>query len=496
MKRSFILAIASWAATLLAACGTVKVESVRVPASDLNGYMSPPGIYYALPRSEVALVFPVTLERQTKGFTGNIIDDCVAACGIQQADGARPKACELAKANDSIVLGRPEIARRELQDLNHLYRLNIDGGFLDGVAHAVTVAENGVLSEATSKVSNQAAELVLGIVSQLGKLAASGSFGGKGAAKGVPDGGPIGLTCKEARDITTKEAGFRSQIAELEKQRTAILVPKAGVTPVLAADQAKLAADRLREHIVEIEQAREKFRAAQDLVEVKKTFKTRLLSQGLAPAENRPLGPVQLFFREVVEPESSEVLSMKIHEVLNKALVLHASIAPLVPAAAAATWKADANEPLVAGYRYRIPMAGVLTVTCRGTAEASSVCATDADRLLIEQEVPIAQYGALASLPVEFKAKGATVGLLLHPSTGGIRKVDLGVEPVGAKPLLDTIESLRSSREARRTREGAEEEAQAQAAADAELNQLTREKDLLKLKKEIRDLQKDLGQAP
>jgi hypothetical protein len=488
VKKIAFIAAAICGANLLSGCSTVKVESVRVPPGELSRYMATPGIYYALPRSEVSIAFPVTLERQTKGFKGNIIDACIESCGAGQPDGAAPKACEVSTASDSIVLGRPEIVRRDLQDFNHLYRLKVDGGFLDGVTHAVAVAENGVLSESTSQPSNQTADLVLGIVSQLGKVAASGLFSSKGA-KDTP---ASGLTCKDARLIAAKEAEFRTQIQDLEKQRTAILVPKPGVTPVLKADQTKLAADRLREQVAEIEAARAKFRTKEDLAEVKKTYKSKLVSQGLAPGENEALAPARLVFREAVESDTAEVLPMKINEVLNNALILRAEVTPSVPAAATASWNAQAAEPLVAGYRYRIPMAGVLKVTCRGTPAASSACTPDADRTLIEQEVAVAQYGPLASLPMEFNGKSATVGIALYPSTGGIKKVDLGVEPVGAKPVLDTIDSLRTSLEARRKRQ----EAEAQAALDAEKDQLTRERDLLKLKKEIRDFQKELGTTP
>ena len=486
-KLAFIVAVLCGAA-VLSGCGTVKVESVRVPPGELSRYMATPGIYYALPRSEVSLAFPVTLERQTKGFKGNIIDACVEACGAGQLGDATPEACEIPTASDSIVLGRPEIVRRDLQDFNHLYRLKVDGGFLAGVTHAVAVAENGVLSGATSNVSNQTADLVLGIVSQYGKVAATGLFSSKGA-KGTPTSG---LTCKDARLIATKEADFRTQIQDLEQQRTAILVPKPGVTPVLKADQSKLAADRLSEQVSEIVAERDRFRAKEDLAQVKKTYKSKLVSQGLAPGENEALAPVRLVFREAVESDMAEVLPMKIHEVLNNALILRAGVTPSVPSAATASWNGEAVEPIIAGYRYRIPLAGVLKVTCRGTPAASSACTPDADRTLIEQEVAIAQYGALASLPMEFNSKSATVGIALHPSTGGIKKVNLGVEPVGAKPVMDTIDSLRTSLEARRTRQ----EAEAQAALDAEKDQLTRERDLLKLKKEIRDFQRELGTTP
>lgn len=488
MKKLAFIAAAICGAALLSGCGTVKVESVRVPPGELSRYMATPGIYYALPRSELSLAFPVRLERQTRGFKGNIIDACIKACGARQPDGATPEVCEVPTASDSIVLGRPEIVRRDLQDFNHLYRLKVDGGLLDGVTHAVAVAENGVLSESTSKVSNQTADLVLGIVPLLGKAAASGLFSTKGA-KGTPANR---ITCMDARLIAEKEAEFRAQIQDLEKQRTAILVPKPGVTPTLKADQAKLAADRLREQVAEIEAARDKFRAKEDLAEVKKTYKSKLVTQGLAPGENEELAPVRLVFREAVESDTAEVLPMEIHEVLNKALILRASVTPSVPAAATASWNAQTAGPLVAGYRYRIPMAGVLKVTCRGTTETSSVCTPDADRTLIEQEVAFAQYGSLASLPMEFNGKSATVGIALHPSTGGIKKVDLGVEPVGAEPVLDSIDSLRASLEARRTRQ----EAEAKAALDAEKDQLTRERDLLRLKKEIRDFQKELGTTP
>ncbi|MDP3841508.1 MAG: hypothetical protein Q8Q81_02780 [Oxalobacteraceae bacterium] len=478
--------LAALGAALLSGCGTVKVETVRVPTGELARYMGTPGIYYALPRSEVTVAFPVTLERQLKGLKGNIIEACIEACGTPQqtADNISPPACAVPTANDTIILGRPELTLRSVQDFNHLYRLNVDGGFLDGVKHAVAVSENGVLSESTSTVSNQSADLFLGIVSQLGKIAAAGILDQPAA--------PTGLTCKAAREIASREARFQKDIQDVEQQRTKFLVPRPGVAPVLSADHIKLADDRLRSRIAEIQADRDKYRAKEDLAEVKKTFKSRLVSQPLVPAENAPLAPVRLQFRELVESESAAFLSVKIREVLNTALTISAGVTPSSPDGASATWHLNGTEPAVAGYRYRVPLPGVLKVTCRGSATAQSVCSQNIERTLIEEELPIAQYGSLASLPVEFKGKSATVGLALHPTTGGIKKVDLGIEPIGAKPILDTLDGLRTSQEDKRKREAGE----TQAELDADKNQLTRDRDLLKLKKEIRDLQKELGTTP
>lgn len=500
MKKLACVAAVLGGALLLSACGTVKVESVRVLPGELTKYMSTPGIYYALPRTEVTVAFPVTLERQMKGFKGNIIEACVAACGTPQprSDTDRPDECTIPTANDSIVLGRPEVGLRTMQDFNHLYRLSVDGGFLDGVKHAVAVAENGVLSETTTTVSNHSAELALGVVSQLGKFALSTTFDKADKAteankeKLPVQVKPAGLTCKDAREIATEEAAFKKKIKDLEERRTALLVPKPGVESVLSADHLKLANERLREQIAEAEAARDRYRANQDLVEVKKTFKSRLVSQPLAPAENGALAAEKLTFQALVESESAELLALKVQDVLNNSLTMMASLSPKLPVGSTAGFHDEAKEPAVAGYRYRIPMAGVLKVTCTGSDTAPSACAPNAKRPIIDEQLPIAQYGALASLPVEFKGKSATVGLALHPSTGGIKKVDLGIEPVGAKPVLDTIDSLRSSHEERRKREVAE----AEKELDAEKSQLTREREVLKLKKEIRDLQKELGTMP
>jgi hypothetical protein len=473
-------------AALLSGCGTVKVESVRVPPSELARYIGTPGIYYALPRSEVTVAFPVTLERQLKGLKGNIIEACIEACGTphQAADNIIPPACQVPTGNDTVVLGRPELTLRSVQDFNHLYRLSVDGGFLNGVKHAVSISENGVLSESTSTVSSQSADLFLGIISQLGKIAAAG----------ILDQPPpqSGLSCKAARVIAASEAGFKKHIQDLEQKRTKLLVPKPGVAPVLSAGHITLADERLRSRIAEIQAEWDRYRTKEDLTEVKKTFKSKLVSQPLAPVENAALAPVRLQFRELVESESAAFLSGKMGEVLNNALIIAASITPLAPGGASATWHLDGTEPAVAGYRYRVPLPGVLKVTCLGSATAQSVCPQNGARTLVEEELPIAQFGPLTSLPVEFKAKSATVGLALHPTTGGIKKVELGIEPIGAKPILDTLDGLRTSMEDKRKREAAE----AQAELDADKNQLTRERDLLKLKKEIRDLQKELGTTP
>lgn len=490
---------------LVAGCGTVKVESERIPIAQQGRYLATPGIYYALPRTEAHIAIPVTLERQTKGFKGAVYKDCLAACKkLPAASKDVPQACVLPTANDVVTLGKPEVNMRSIPDPNHLYRLNVEGGALQGINHTVNVAENGILTDSKSVVSNQGPDLVLGLITEIAKI--GGTFWSAKPSLNAPKDVPTApsLSCAEAKEIETEVNRLEATIKAIEKRRDELLIPAAGTTPKLSAAQARLADERLKANIASVQDEHAKYLAKHDMTEVTKTIKTRLTSSPLVPEENRALPASNLKFSPAVDTEKEALLSPDFQEQLTKALDFRVRISPLTPKGSplgdgtgppSPSNNPDAKaseESLVSGYRYRVPVAGALTLECtqKATSDAfTSICPTSNYGVIVQTELPIAQYGPIASLPREFKGKGATVSLGIHPLSAGIKNVELGVEAISAKSITDALGSVRTAVEDKKKRDAEQE----QAKLNAEKSELTRERDVLSLKKEIRDLQKELA---
>jgi hypothetical protein len=479
------LLFAAFAFCAISGCGTVKVTSEKVPVSELHSYVATPGIYYALPKTQLQVTVPLTIDHQTKGFRGNVLDACQSACK-EEPDASKPAECVIPAENDKITLGKPELALKSLPDFDHLYRLKVDGGWINGVTHTVDVAENGVLTDSKTVVVNQAPELALSVLSAVAKTAPL--FASALRSKKAPTSG---MSCRDARVIATRVDQTKRAIEHLERERDQLLLPRAGVRAGLDAERAKLADKRLKELIQAERDKLENYRADNDLTEERKTYKATLVSKPVVPGENTAVAGEQLQLAEALNTDDSVLLPAGIAARIKKLSFL-IDVQPDLPVGASlATLPSDPNaaEPTAAGYRYRIPVQGLLTLKCKGSADLVSPCG-DPPTQLLQQQVPIAQYGALATLPAEFKGKGASVEMQIHPATAGLKMVGIGNTPVPASAVSDSFGAFTDALAAAKKRRDDE----AQAQLDAEKNDLTREKDVLQLKKDIRDLKKDLAE--
>lgn len=63
----------------LVGCG-VTITAERVPTTNLEQMLSKPGIYYALPKTEISLAIPVTLEITKPGAFGHDFEECLKVC--------------------------------------------------------------------------------------------------------------------------------------------------------------------------------------------------------------------------------------------------------------------------------------------------------------------------------------------------------------------------------------------------------------------------------
>lgn len=150
------------------------------------------------------------------------------------------------------------------------------------------------------------------------------------------------------------------------------------------------------------------------------------------------------------------------------------------------------------GYRYRLPALGRVTVKLMQeqedakeadekaetkTEEEKTENKTKVEKLHAFQEIPVAQYGWVGTLPSEFHGKGGSLNVKLDPATGTLREVVVGAEALPTTAATGIVDKVKERVEARR-------------AADPELAALKREADMAELRKKIRDANNPTPPAP
>ncbi|PSJ19398.1 hypothetical protein CVH10_23070, partial [Halomonas sp. ND22Bw] len=73
------------------------------------------------------------------------------------------------------------------------------------------------------------------------------------------------LSCQAAEAIQAKDDAFAAEIGKVEKRRDELLIPRSGAAQRLTAAQLKLADDRLKFQITQIQARQEKYYAMEDL---------------------------------------------------------------------------------------------------------------------------------------------------------------------------------------------------------------------------------------
>jgi hypothetical protein len=161
-----------------------------------------------------------------------------------------------------------------------------------------------------------------------------------------------------------------------------------------------------------------------------------------------------------------------------KASTRHSAAASTMPGTFDAA-TVDESAALGKGYRYRVPVSAPTTLTVYKDSSKGAFAFGPAT----DQKV-IAQYGPIAALPSSFKGKGGHVLVKHWPDSGGLQTVEIGAEALPTSAVTDVIDSASEQLKARRDKA---------AAADPELDALTRQQKILALQKQIRDLEAELA---
>lgn len=453
-------------ASLLAACG-VTIKATKVAQSEFSKKLKRPGVYYALPKSQIDINIPVTLEVTSSGNFGFDFEACVKACTNDKVASAG--VCKTDK-KVRLLLGKPEVISKSVPDYDQIYVVTAEGGPLSGIAHAMSLTEGGILTDATSTATNTGLDFAIGITKELAKMSI------------LADAGNPNI-CDEAAQVADKFLSIEKQIKDREENRDSLLKLPLPSEPK-NTDMIKLALDHLLIRVQEAKANRTALIEKNKIEPEKKTFKFKYtLENPIEPRDFQSVMDQNVKLRAGPFSDDGTLLPKDVTQIIDdQMLSWFVSIEAM-------KFGCDSNASSpncvasteLDGYHYRVPVPGKLVVRCHGNGD---LCATTGT-VVGKGNVPVAQYGPIASLPSKFKGKGGKVQLSLNPLTGGLSKVEIGSEAVASATVTGPLETLSTSYQDRRKRKDQEEK----DALDAEKNDLTRERDILKLRKEIGELQ-------
>lgn len=473
-------------------CGvTLSAQRVSTPEQTLPGE----GIVYALPKTELEVVQPVKITVPTAGALSAVFDACERACEDDPVNAGLHCAFD---ATPTLALGRASVRTVSVPDRTHLYRVSPKAGAFRSLDMSFAISETGVLEQADTSAENTAYELV----SAISKTALKAAFAGQAAL--VTPAAPAAPSCVAVQQHveTLVETGRGVLNCTLQKE----------ISACLAGRRAEVAA--ARSALRDLYANAPKMKMDAKLLEIVAAFRRDQLAAAITrhDAEAAPYGLKQADDAEASYELTIPAGSPADFTVLDTTIDLKETIndgqARLAGTSdASAKWQDVALKALseakrsyalkvtppadvvagtgVAGdgYRYRVPVTAPVSLT---TTDALAD-GTSTQRLPIVEWKLIAQFGPIAALPSEFKGKGGHVLVKHWPQSGGLQTVEIGATPIPSEAVASVVETAATQYQERR--EARAEEAAAAAAADPELADLTRQYQLLELRKKIKDLE-------
>jgi len=495
-QRALIIILCS---TVTASCG-VTLNAKRVGSSEKwASVIAGEGIVYALPRTDFEIVQPVNLKVKGGGAFADIIDGCERAC-VGTTDNVTDKSCDF-KTGSVASLLVPAVTSVTRPDPSRLYQVEADAGAFQMLSLKFEVAESGVIQKAESTASNQAYEIVTSAVNtglkvfptvlqsrELNKtkvptsIAYADCFAVSTAVAAEIDKVTGKLQCPLVRAIRTCMKDHEKAIAD-ERDALDKLHDDATTKEIDPDVLAAVAAN----HQARIQAAVAKRNSYAALYGIDESTVKEASYRIVIPVD----GPEEFKDETEAKKLADELANgtARVEDVSEGAGKLRGDLIDLLKKNAY-TYDLVVEQPLRgagdektvgAGYKYRVPVQGSVSLTVRDAPNGAVKFGPAVDQRLV------AQYGAIASLPSHFKGKGGKVVVKHWENSGGIQTVEIGADPMPTSAVTEVIDTAYGQYEARQNAKAAK--AAAAAAADPELDALSRQEAILALRKKIKDLE-------
>jgi hypothetical protein len=527
------------AAPLLVSCGTSYLVEHSPKISGFNGA---PGVYFALPRTNVSTEFVAT---ETRVIFGDFYEgpefmaadpkdsnhkpfavatkERIAACGKRPRPKVPRLLDELREPKPTYKISDMSMATRSVTDFRRLYRLNVSTEMFASYTHTVELTEDGRLKASKTDIEDGFSPVALKVFGSLIDVAV-------GAVGGAAQVDPNFDYCAELAKVEPDYRKYQAALKKLTDQRLALLTdqakpkakPKAkkpaaaiDATPDGAADNDdEIAA--LTKKIAALKEATKDIRAPFEKQEKTKDYVVLAVIDppDFAASEHTPQWNIYepkyeekddatakakriALAQGVAVPTLQPVVGPKeLREELDK-LVFQVSPwlvadGPLAGEKLDKDGKVEASIETVGGYRYRVPVAGDLRIFRKGKDDKGGETKT----VVASATASIAQFGPVVSLPSRFKGASGSVDLTYNNDTGGLSKAVIGAKPVAPESVSGYIDGVNKYLEAERKADKAKEDAAktaADEAATAETKALQAEREYLQTLKEVRALRAELG---
>jgi hypothetical protein len=497
-------------------CAKITVTHVAAPTNT-----SAEGVFYALPKTVVKPLVKIDKTTKTPArfsrFAEIFAPAVPAVCGSvgDCRTATTTTTYSVQQGATFSTFGEPDPA--------HVYMVKIDGWWTSDQTLAMAWTESGVATSAAATVTNRTLDVGLAGLKMAASLGTKLVFGAAGV-EGAPP-----ATCAQPSNSDpwmlavlqgAADAGIRQRLmanyCDIEKDqrdryqqgtdenllKEALAAYQARVTPLLTArintltgagaanilDRAALIGKQTEFIDAEL---KELFAGTSEKATWEATFDVRDVSLS-TPQPLLTLNAAAICPGSLLAFDSKPVPSAFTVDCTKPALTRVTASFSLFPNADQQLYGTVQARVTTPGgdraFRYRLPA----QVRARIVGQTGATSTEYGNGLFA-----VAQHGIVVSLPARRNSKQLSYDLAFIEATGGLKSFKLGQTGVLDAAALDALSSaggtvLDAGNAA--AKHGREDRAKAAAAAD-ELAILTREAALLKLRKEICDIQKEFGIA-
>lgn len=509
--------------SILAACSTsYKVQHVD-PAT-IDAQSADAGIYYYLPKTRIIIEAVATGTRKEYGSFSNSKDKLMGgpvpdyhggkiytyaellAYNREQCDkAANPIALTEAQRYENHAKPDGEkhnysisdftTTTQTIADTQHLYRVDVDPSALSSFSHKITLDENGIISAATTTVSDAVSPFIFNSVKSFASLA-----GGAGGVSGK-------TYCKILDDTTEAIKQINTEITAKMSSRLDVLK---SARPDVDIKIYELHLKQIDADITELKKS---------LAETKSVFgnkthkKTFVIIGEIEPDPGNSTSYDWAVYEPKYEkkdddqtPKRISFLPGEASTALNRvqqgidkslqdkinSLSVRINGRALVKTKTGVMVEPKTNFPNTQekGYKIRVPYPTKMVIS-------------DANGQVASSNVQLAQYGAIATLPSKFFGSKGTIDLAFNSKTGGLSVVTIGADPISSTAVsqyVDVYKEYKTNANAvEEAKEAAEKsDAAALAAATAAENRADIDAILIEIErlealKKLRDLRIELG---